>query len=541
MTIEFTPWPATRAELYRQRGYWLAQPLTQILQQNAQPDDIAILCGERQFSYAELDQRSTNLAARLAESGLGHGDSALVQLPNSAEFYLVLFALLKCGVVPVLALYNHRQMELRSYAEQIKPRLLIGCREHEVFRDDAFIHALSEQGIRPPLKLFLHDRDSACDLTRWLNEPPSTLCPYAPTPADQVALFQLSGGSTGTPKLIPRTHDDYLYNVRACAEICGLSRRTRFLCALPAGHNFPLSSSGALGVFYAGGSVVMASSPEPSSCFALIARHQINTAALVPSAVALWLQAAPSHAEQIASLELLQVGGASFAEALARQVPSVLGCQLQQVFGMAEGLINYTRLDDPQELVFTSQGRPICPDDEIKIVDEQGQPVAAGQPGILATRGPYTFCGYYLSPKHNAQAFDNEGFYYSGDIVQQLPDGYLQVVGRVKDQINRGGEKIASEEIENLLLGHADITHAALVALPDTLLGEKSCAFIVSRNPALKAVALRRYLMAQGIAEYKLPDRVRLLEQMPLTAVGKIDKKQLREQLNQELDAAAQG
>lgn len=250
--------------------------------------------------------------------------------------------------------------------------------------------------------------------------------------------------------------------------------------------------------------------------------------ALVPPAVALWLQATPDHLAALSSLKLVQVGGASFAEALARQVPQVLGCKLQQVFGMAEGLVNYTRLDDPDEIVFTTQGRPISPDDEIRIVDEDGEPVAEGQPGMLATRGPYTFCGYYRSPEHNAQVFDSEGFYYSGDVVQRTPEGYLRVVGRVKDQINRGGEKVAAEEIENLILLHPDVTHAALVAMQDELLGEKSCAFIVSRNPDLKPPVLRRHLLALGVAEYKLPDRIRLIETMPLTAVGKIDKKHLR-------------
>jgi 2,3-dihydroxybenzoate-AMP ligase len=157
---------------------------------------------------------------------------------------------------------------------------------------------------------------------------------------------------------------------------------------------------------------------------------------------------------------------------------------------------------------------------------------------MLATRGPYTFCGYYKSPEQNAQAFDNEGYYYSGDLVQMTPSGDLRVVGRVKDQINRGGEKVASEEIENLIVLHPDVTHAGLVAMPDAALGEKSCAFVVSRNPNLKPPALRRHLMELGIAEYKLPDRIRLIDTMPLTAVGKIDKKQLRQLLTAETTRA---
>jgi len=530
MTLEFTPWPAERAQRYRDSGYWLDQPLTQILADRCQatPEAPAILCGERRFTYADLDRLSSNLASRLVEQGLGVGDTALVQLPNLAEFYLVLFALLKAGIVPLNALYSHRKLELTAYARQIRPAVLIGSREHPFFQDERYREALAACGAQPRLSLFLHATTADESLQAWLEHPSVHPVTLTPTPPGEVALFQLSGGSTGTPKLIPRTHNDYHYNARTCAEVCALTPETRFLCAVPAPHNFLLSSPGALGVFHAGGCVVMAANPEPATCFDLVQRHAVNTVALVPSAVALWLQAAPQHREQLASLRYLQVGGAVFADSLARQVPSVLGCQLQQVFGMAEGLINFTRLEDSDEQIFTTQGRPISPADEIKIVDAAGAPVPPGQPGMLATRGPYTFCGYYASPEQNASAFDQDGFYYSGDLVQLTPSGDLRVVGRIKDQVNRGGEKIASEEIENLIVLHPDVTHAGLVAMPDDALGEKSCAFVVARDPALKPSALRRHLLELGIAEYKLPDRIRLIERMPLTPVGKIDKQRLR-------------
>ena len=530
MTLEFNHWPQDRAQRYRDKGYWIDQPLTQILhdRSHAQPHALAIICGERRFTYGELDQLSSNLASRLAEQGLGQGDTALVQLPNVAEFYIVLFALLKAGIAPLNALFSHRKLELTGYARQILPKVLIASRDHELFRDDSYVPLFEQVGSSPQVTLLMGESRAGNSLAQWIGQPASRTVEFAPTAADQVALFQLSGGSTGTPKLIPRTHNDYHYNARACAEICALTAHTRFLCAVPAAHNFLLSSPGALGVFHAGGCVIMAANPEPLSCFELVQRHEINTVALVPSAVALWLQAAPERREQLQSLEYLQVGGAVFADSLARQVPGVLGCKLQQVFGMAEGLINYTRLDDSDEQIFTTQGRPISPDDEIKIVDEQGQAVPVGETGMIATRGPYTFCGYYQSPEQNAQAFDEDGFYYSGDLVQLTPTGDLRVVGRIKDQVNRGGEKVASEEIENLIVLHPDVTHAGIVAMPDEALGEKSCAYVVSRNPALKAPALRRHLLELGIAEYKLPDRIRLIDVMPLTAVGKIDKKQLR-------------
>lgn len=202
---------------------------------------------------------------------------------------------------------------------------------------------------------------------------------------------------------------------------------------------------------------------------------------------------------------------------------------------MAEGLVNYTRFGDSDHLVFTTQGRPISEDDEIKVVDSDGMPVAIGEVGALVTRGPYTFRGYYRSPTHNANAFDKEGFYHSGDLVQMTEEGYLRVVGREKDQINRGGEKIAAEEIENLLVAHNDILHAALVSMPDEIMGEKSCAFIVVTNTDLRPVTLRKYLREMGVADFKLPDRFEIVAGLPVTPVGKIDKKRLRQDIQDRL------
>ncbi|MBV7413129.1 (2,3-dihydroxybenzoyl)adenylate synthase [Aeromonas sp. sif2433] len=541
--LPYSRWPQDLAQQYRAKGYWRGEPLTAMLarQCGSAPDAPAILCGERRLSYCELDAGSTRLAARLAHHGFRVGDTALVQLPNVAEFYLVFFALLKVGIAPVNALFSHNRLELASYAEQISPRLFIGSVTHPLFASgDRSGELLQTMGA----ELVLLDGDGGTQgLAHWLG--PQELGPaeapdsaYGPSPADEVAFFQLSGGSTGTPKLIPRTHDDYYYSVRRSNEICALGPHTRYLCALPAPHNFPLSSPGALGVFDAGGAVVLAPDPGPMSCFPLIARHGVNLCSLVPPAVSLWLQAAEADASvraQLGSLTLLQVGGAKLAEAVASRITPLLGCQLQQVFGMAEGLVNYTRLDDPDDKIIHSQGRPMCPDDEVRILDEEGNPVAPGQPGALHTRGPYTFRGYYQSPAHNARVFDAEGFYCSGDLVVQDQDGYLTVVGRQKDQINRGGEKIAAEEVENQLLHHPAITQAALVSMPDSAMGEKSCAFIVTTEPGLKALALRKFLRGRGVAEFKLPDRFEILTALPMTAVGKIDKQGLRARIARSL------
>ncbi|MEL2242426.1 (2,3-dihydroxybenzoyl)adenylate synthase EntE [Leclercia adecarboxylata] len=527
MTLPFTRWPDDFARRYREKGYWQDLPLTDILTRHGDSEALALIDGERRMTYSQFRHAVNNLASALQAKGIKRGETALVQLGNVAEFYITFFALLQVGVAPVNALFSHQRSELNAYALQIKPALLIADREHALFAGDDFLNTFVDQH-RSVRLVWLRGDEGEHALEAAIDRPAENFI-ATPTPADEVAFFQLSGGSTGTPKLIPRTHNDYYYSIRRSNEICGITAQTRYLNALPAAHNFAMSSPGTLGIFMAGGCVVLAHDPSATLCFPLIHQHQVTVTSLVPPAVSLWLQAIAEGAgnAQLASLELLQVGGARLSATLATRIPAEIGCQLQQVFGMAEGLVNYTALDDSPERIINTQGRPMCPDDEVWVADEHGNPLPRGEVGRLMTRGPYTFRGYFNSPEHNASAFDENGFYCSGDLIAIDEQGYITVQGREKDQINRGGEKIAAEEVENLLLRHESVIHAALVSMEDSLLGEKSCAYLVVKKP-LRAVEVRRFLREQGVAEFKLPDRVECLEALPLTPVGKVDKKQLR-------------
>ncbi|MNO93810.1 2,3-dihydroxybenzoate-AMP ligase [compost metagenome] len=286
-----------------------------------------------------------------------------------------------------------------------------------------------------------------------------------------------------------------------------------------------------IGTLLAGGRVVCSRRPDPDTCFALISAERVTVTALVPPLAMLWLDAQAQRLADLSSLRVLQVGGAKLLSTAAARVTPILGCTLQQVLGMAEGLLCYTRLDDRQELILHTQGRPLSADDEVRIVDEQGQAVPDGEVGELQVRGPYTIRGYYRLPAHNAKAFTDDGFYCSGDRVRRTAEGYLVVEGRDKDQINRGGEKVAAEEVENLLINHPQVHDAALVAMPDALLGESTCAFIVARNPAPSTFALKQHLRSQGLAAFKVPDRIEFVPQFPQTGVGKVSRKDLRESL----------
>ncbi|MFE3145534.1 (2,3-dihydroxybenzoyl)adenylate synthase [Streptomyces sp. NPDC059218] len=524
-------WPSDFAERYRAAGWWRGETFGSMLRERAEahPDRIAVVdpVAEIRWSYAELDRRADRLAAGLLARNITKGDRVVVQLPNVAEFFEVVFALFRIGALPVFALPAHRETEISYFCEFTEAVAYVIAAEHGGY-DYRALAARARAGAPALRHVFVAGGDPGEfeALSDVAEEPVG----YGAPRPDDLAFLQLSGGSTGVPKLIPRTHDDYIYSLRGSNEICGVDENSVYLCALPAAHNFPLSSPGSLGTLYAGGRVVLCPQPSPEVAFPLIEQERVTLTGLVPPLALLWTQAATATAHDLSSLDVLLVGGAKFSEEAARRVRPALGCTLQQVFGMAEGLVNYTRLDDPVEVIVTTQGRPISPDDEILVVDDEDQEVAPGETGHLLTRGPYTIRGYWRAPEHNARSFTEDGFYRTGDVVRVTPSGHIVVEGRAKDQINRGGEKIAAEEVENHILAHPFVHDANVVAEPDPYLGERTCAYVILRPGAgpLRPVDIKRFVRERDLAAYKVPDRVEFVDTFPQTGVGKISKKALR-------------
>lgn len=248
---------------------------------------------------------------------------------------------------------------------------------------------------------------------------------------------------------------------------------------------------------------------------------------MVPSIMQLWLEAAEWSEDDLSSLRLVQVGGARMTREFTERIAPTLGCSLQQVFGMAEGLLTFSRPDDPAESVLTTQGKPISDADELRIVDEDGNVLPAGCIGELITRGPYTLRGYYGVPEYNKRAFTEDGFYRTGDLARLTEDGDLVIEGRIKDMIIRGGDKISAGEVEDHLLALPSIAQAAVIGVPDEFLGERICAYLVPDGEQLALAELKKAIHSRGVADYKLPDVVRYVLELPLTPLGKVDKKAL--------------
>jgi 2,3-dihydroxybenzoate-AMP ligase len=307
------------------------------------------------------------------------------------------------------------------------------------------------------------------------------------------------------------------------------------MVVLPLAHNYNLASPGIMGAFAVGGKVVLAPSPDAETVFPIVERERVTVIAAAVPLVANWLNSPVPKRHDVSSLKAIQNGGARLAPELRQRVRDELGATPQEIYGTAEGLINIVRLDDGEEALLHSSGAPVCPDDEIKVVDDNDREVPDGEPGELLTRGPYTIRGYYNAAEKNREAFTADGFYRMGDIVRKR-GRHVYTEGRRKDLINRGGEKISCDEIENYIFAHPKVKTVTLVAMPDEVFGEKACAFVIPKpGETLTFEELIAFLRAQKIASFKLPERLELRSEFPLSPAGKILKRTLREEITARL------
>ncbi len=536
-----TPWPESLAARWRALGYWEDITLWEMLCESARrsPDRTAVVHGDRRISYRELVEQSETLARRFAALGLRPLDRVVVQLPNVPEFVVTFFALVRAGVIPVLALPAHRHTELLHFVRHAKARALFvpdvvrnfdyrplaeelrgecGTLEHIFVAGDAL------DGQIALASLIADDGDAQHDTT-----------PLPTLDAAEVALMLLSGGTTALPKLIPRTHNDYVLNAKASGRVAQIDASSVMLIVLPLGHNYNLASPGVLACFAVGATVVLSAGHDAETVFPLVERHRVT---ILPAAVPLvtqWLNSPVPERHDLSSLRIVQNGGARLAPELRRRVREQWACTPQEIYGTAEGLINIVPLDASEERMMESSGTPVCEHDELRVVDADGNEVPDGTPGELLTRGPYTILGYYDAPQTNATAFTADGFYRMGDVVRRQ-GRYLYTEGRKKDLVNRGGEKISCDEVENLILAHPAVHGCCVVGMPDPVFGEKACAFVVLRpGAALDLPQLSSFLLEQRIARFKLPERLEVLEQFPISAAGKILRRDLRERIAETL------
>jgi len=538
------PFPPEFARRYRERGYWrdlpLAEEFAPVFRCHAK--SVAVIDRDAHITYAEIDRVSDRLALNLLDAGLAPLDRVVVQLPNVAEFVFLYFALQKIGCVPIAALVTHRFLEVSQFAKLSGAAACVTPDRHGDFDFTDMVRRVRNEAPSVRLGIVLGEAPagflSLADLiSREPNKRPEDLRALKIDPTDP-AIFQLSGGTTGVPKLIPRTHNDYAYNSRIAAKVCGVTSDSVLLLALPIAHNLPLACPGLQGTMLQGGKMVLSVSTRPEDLFALIDRHRVTHLKVVPALLIRLINDPAVGKYDLSSLRVIQSGGQRMQpEVRVRTKELVPSVTVQENFGMSEGMLFFVRLDDPEEVRMETCGRPLSPDDEVRLVDDEGREVAPGEVGELTCRGPYTLRGYYGVPEYNARQFTPEGFYRSGDLMRLHPSGNYVVEGRKKDLINRGGEKISAEEIENLILGHPAVQNIACVPMPDPHLGEKMCACVIpKKGRSLSLKELVEFLKDREIAKFKLPERLEILSDFPVSTFGKVSKKALVEMVTAKLE-----
>ncbi len=538
--VRFPPEFAAR---YRAKGYWEDRSLRETFDGvfSKYAERLAVIDRDRYVTYAQINERATRLALNLLDEGLKPLDRIVMQLPNVAEFVYLYFALQKIGCIPIMALPTHRYREINQFVELSDA---VACATPDRARDFDYtklIHRVRAAQRTLRLGIILGDApEGFLSLTELIERESNRSADELKTisiDAEDPALFQLSGGTTGVPKLIPRTHNDYVYNSKAAVGVTAVGPDSVLLDVLPLAHNLPLACPGLQGFLLRGGKVVLSTSTRAADLFPLIERHRVTHIHVVPALLIRWINDPLIEKFDFSSLEVIQSGGQRLQPEIRRRTKELIpNVTVQENFGMSEGMLMFVRLDDPEDVRMETVGRPISPDDEVRLVDDDDKEVAPGAVGELLARGPYTLRGYYGVPEYNARAFSSDGFYRSGDLMRQHPSGNYMVEGRKKDLINRGGEKISAEEIENLILTQPAVQNVACIPIPDPVLGERMCACVIVRNGcSLSLKELVAFLADQEIAKHKLPERLEIMEEFPVSPFGKVSKKDLTERIARKL------
>jgi len=509
----------------------------------ADPARVALVGDQVRLTRAELREYVNRLATGLLRLGIQKGDAVLLQLPNWAEFVYSYFALQKIGAVPVLLVSGYRQVEVDHLCRLTEATAWIVPQTYRKMDYPSWIGAVREANPQLRHIISVRAQDEDANFTARLEElmasasdanAESQITARRPQPTDMAHILP-SGGTTGLPKAIPRTHEDYLCNVKFLHDAGEMSNDDVCLLAVPVGHNLALLN--VVGAALVGYKIVLLDSTRPEDLCRAVQAERVTYFPTVPSLLKRILEFASIGDYDLRSLKKISAGGEPTTPDLVERVRQRLQANYITEFGMSEGPLCRTRLNDDVKTVCGSVGKPICPDDEFRILDDAGRALPPETDGELAARGPGIFAGYLKNPEENQRAFTTDGFFRTGDLARFDRSGNVTITGRIKDMINRGGEKISPAQVEKLLLAHPDIADAAVIGMPDRALGELVCAYLrpaAGKDPIPAEIIA--FMTANGASKLLLPERFEFVDVLPLTEAGKHDKKALREDIKRKLE-----
>jgi non-ribosomal peptide synthetase component E (peptide arylation enzyme) len=534
--------PTDRLRTYVEAGELPDTTLVEALQKSflQHADRVALSFSTGTMSYAELDQVTDRFAAALIGLGLEPLDRVLFQSGNSSELICAFVGCLKAGLIPVCTLPAHREREIGYLGRHVDARALIVHDDDPKF--DLVAFAIKMQREIPTAAHVLTLRGAAREGVRRFEDMVESVSPenarkavdVVPRDPYQVGVFQLSGGTTGVPKVIPRMQNDYLLNATLTIRQLGYRSADVMFMPMPMIHNACMICFW-LPTLLAGAEFVIPADMNPESWATAFRDRRPTFVGLIRALFPRFDATAELVPEAIGDIRSFWCPDG------ARLLRANYGVPAYGMFGMSEGLNMYTADSDPDEAKDWTVGRPLSRFDDVRLV-EPGTDIEVGfeEIGELTCRGPYTLSGYYNAPERNLEAFTTDGFYKTGDLIVKRKLGdevYYAFAGRTKDVVDRGTEKINCEEVENAVSTHPAISGCAVVGMPDPVLGERACAYVVIRSgqAAPDVAGLGRHLESFGMAKFKWPERIEAIEALPLTKVGKLDKAALRADIIQKL------
>jgi 2,3-dihydroxybenzoate-AMP ligase len=541
-------YPKETIEEYTARGWWDNSTYGDVLDRSAArcPDKIAVVDERSRPTYAQLKDKADRFAIALLKLGVKKYDRILIQLPNRYEFLVSFYAMHRIGAVPFIAIPRHEYREVSHFFNLAEPVGWIlpvrdGSRE--------FVSLINE--VRPQAKslkylIMLEDGETLppgalsmeklVDEVKLENYPPDYLAQFRPDPND-VAMLLPTGGTTGLPKAVPRTHNSFL--VRNKYSSRDVTSDDVQLLATPIGHAMALQGP-VNGAILKGATLVLVNVPRPKEILEAIEREKVTHATLVPAQVEGILSYPDLAKYDLRSLKLIGTSAAALPAEIARKAIDFFGsfgCTFKGgSLGSSEGTYASISPDDPPDKKLTTVGRAIAPGDCLKVIDDEERELPSNNEGELVSKGPGVFTGYYKAPEENKQVFTQDGYFRTGDLAKIDEQGYVSITGRKKDIIRRGGETIIPSEIENILYSHPDIKDVAVVGMPDPQMGERACAYVVPKpGKTISFDDMISFLKSKGASVLLLPERLEIIDELPLTGVGKMDKKALRKDIEEKL------
>lgn len=541
MSIEgFTEYNNEDAERYTRLRWWLGLTWGDVLDRASDlyPRKVGLVDDGNQLTYGELRERVDRLSIGLMDIGIEPMDSILIQIPNWNEFVYAFYAAQKIGAIVVPLLPRHTGLEINHLCSLTKPRAWILPERYKRIEYQPIVEKVRKEN--PQLKHIISVRSETwgdhVSLEELMEKGQLTeanlgkLKKQRPNPME-LAQIMPTGGTTGLPKAAPRTHNSFICNVEYHSRAWEITSEDTVLTIAPVSHGQGLFC-GVGGAIFNFAKFVLIDSVQPADICRVIEKERVTALPTVPAVIIRLINFEGLRDYDLSSLTKVYAGGAASNPGMIRDLIDTLGCQFVNAFGSVEGVNAMSRLDDDLEIVYNTVGKNCCPYEIYKIYDKDGNELPENSEGELVAKGPGIFTGYFKSPDPNREIFTQDGFFKTGDLAKIDEEGNIQITGRIKDIIIRGGENISSSGIEILISSHAGVKDVAVIGMPDIVLGERICAYIQPfPGVQLSFDEVVAFLKEKGASVLQLPERMEFVDNLPLTKVGKIDKKVLREDI----------